>query len=405
MNTEERTPEPRRAGTPLEVLGVALRLGLTSFGGPIAHLGYFRREYVERRRWIDEHAFADLVALTQFLPGPASSQLGIAIGTRRAGIVGGLAAWLGFTLPSAVVLVVFGLLASSVDLGGAGWIHGLKLAAVAVVAQAVYSMSRTLTPDWPRRALAAAATALALLSSTPFTQVAIIAAGAVVGRLILAPSSAQPTGPERSPVPRRIGLVALAAFFALLAGLPLLRLLIDAQALDLFEGFYRTGALVFGGGHVVLPLLHSTVVDPGWVSDEAFLAGYGAAQAVPGPLFTFAAYLGAVSSVPPNGVGGAAVALAGIFLPAFLLVLGTLPFWDVLRTSAGFRRALAGTNAAVVGILLAALVTPVWTSAVTGPTDVGVVALGLALLRSDRVSPIVVVVLSAVLAQAVATIG
>lgn len=405
MNTEERTPEPRRAGTPLEVLGVALRLGLTSFGGPIAHLGYFRREYVERRRWIDEHAFADLVALTQFLPGPASSQLGIAIGTRRAGIVGGLAAWLGFTLPSAVVLVVFGLLASSVDLGGAGWIHGLKLAAVAVVAQAVYSMSRTLTPDWPRRALAAAATALALLSSTPFTQVAIIAAGAVVGRLILAPSSAQPTGPERSPVPRRIGLVALVAFFALLAGLPLLRLLIDAQALDLFEGFYRTGALVFGGGHVVLPLLHSTVVDPGWVSDEAFLAGYGAAQAVPGPLFTFAAYLGAVSSVPPNGVGGAAVALAGIFLPAFLLVLGTLPFWDVLRTSAGFRRALAGTNAAVVGILLAALVTPVWTSAVTGPTDVGVVALGLALLRSDRVSPIVVVVLSAVLAQAVATIG
>jgi chromate transporter len=394
-----------RTGTPLEVFAVALRLGLTSFGGPIAHLGYFRREYVERRRWIDEHAFADLIALTQFLPGPASSQLGIAIGTRRAGMLGGLVAWLGFTLPSAVALVLFGLLATSLDVADAGWIHGLKLAAVAVVAQAVYAMSRTLTPDWPRRAMAAVATAVALLWPSPVTQVAIIAGGAAIGRLVLAPPTAQPTGPEPSPVPRRIGLVALVAFFALLGGLPLLRLVVDAPGLDLFEGFYRAGALVFGGGHVVLPLLHSTVVDPGWVSNDAFLAGYGAAQAVPGPLFTFSAYLGTVSSVPPNGILGGAIALTGIFLPAFLLVFGALPFWDRLRSSGGFRRALSGTNAAVVGILLAALVTPVWTSAVRGPLDVAIIAVGLGLLLSGRVSPIVVVVLSAVLAQVVAVLG
>lgn len=388
-----------RAGTPLEVFNVAVRLGLTSFGGPIAHIGYFRREYVERRRWIDEHTFADLIALTQFLPGPASSQLGIAIGTRRAGMLGGLAAWLGFTLPSAIALVLFGLLAGSLDVADAGWIHGLKLAAVAVVAQAVFVMSRSLTPDWPRRVLAAAAAAVALLWPSPYTQVAIIASGAVIGRLVLASPSVQPTGPAPSPVPRRIGLVALTAFVALLAGLPLLRLFMDAQALDLFEGFYRAGALVFGGGHVVLPLLHSTVVDPGWVSNDAFLAGYGAAQAVPGPLFTFSAYLGTVSSVPPNGVTGAVVALIAIFLPAFLLVFGALPFWDALRTSGGFRRALSGTNAAVVGILFAALVTPVWTSAVTGPIDIGIVAVSLALLLSGRASPLVIVVLSVTLAQ------
>lgn len=405
MNAENGTAGPIHTGTPLEVLRVALRLGLTSFGGPIAHLGYFRREYVERRRWIDEHTFADLIALTQFLPGPASSQLGIAIGTRRAGMLGGLAAWLGFTLPSAVALVLFGLLATSPDVADAGWIHGLKLAAVAVVAHAVYAMSRSLTPDWPRRALAAAATAVALLWPSPLTQVAIIGGGAVIGRLMLAPPSARPTGPEPSPVPRRIGLMALVAFFVLLAGLPLLRLAVDAQGLHLFEGFYRAGALVFGGGHVVLPLLHSTVVDPGWVSNDAFLAGYGAAQAVPGPLFTFSAYLGTVSSVAPNGIVGAGIALAAIFLPAFLLVFGTLPFWDALRTSDGFRRALSGTNAAVVGILLAALVTPVWTGAVTGPLDVVIVAAGLAMLLTGRVSPIIVVALSAVLAQVIAASG
>jgi chromate transporter len=388
---------PRRGGRTGEVLAVSLRLGLTSFGGPIAHLGYFRREYVERRHWLDEHSYADLVALCQFLPGPASSQLGIAIGTRRAGMLGGVAAWIGFTLPSAIALTLFGLLTTSVDLSTAGWVHGLKLAAVAVVAQAVHAMARTLTPDWPRRAVAVLAAAVALAWATPFAQVAVIVAGALVGRFLLAAPAPRPTGPEPSPISRRVGILALGACFGLLAGLPLLRAISDGQAVAMFDAFYRAGALVFGGGHVVLPLLHSTVVDPGWVGNDQFLAGYGAAQAVPGPLFTFSAYLGTVSAVPPNGLTGATLALVAIFLPSFLLIFGALPFWDELRGSAGFRRALSGTNAAVVGILLAALYTPVWTSAVAGPLDVAVAALGLALLLSGRVPPIVVVVFSALL--------
>lgn len=399
--TAGASPASSRLGGIAEVLAVSLHLGLTSFGGPIAHLGYFRREYVERRAWVDEHTYADLLALCQFLPGPASSQLGIAIGTRRAGMLGGFVAWLGFTLPSAVALLLFGLLTDGVDLSSAGWIHGLKLAAVAVVAQAIYTMARTLTPDWPRRGVAALAAAVALLWTTPFSQLEIIAAGALIGRLLLAPPAARPTGPEPSPVTRRIGILALGLFAGLLIGLPLLRPVVDNQGLALFDAFYRAGALVFGGGHVVLPLLHTTVVDPGWVSNDSFLAGYGAAQAVPGPLFTFAAYLGTVSTVAPNGVTGASIALVAIFLPSFLLIFGAMPFWDILRGSAGFRRALSGTNAAVVGILLAAFVTPVWTSAVSGPVDVAIAAAGLGLLFTGRVSPIVVVALCAILGQAI----
>ncbi len=397
------SPTNSRLRRTAEVLAVSLRLGLTSFGGPIAHLGYFRREYVARRGWLDEHAFADLLALCQFLPGPASSQLGIAIGTRRAGIPGGLVAWLGFTLPSAVALVLFGLLTQGVDLSTAGWVHGLKLAAVAVVGDAVYAMARTLTPDRPRRVVAALAAAVALLWSTPVSQVAIIAGGAVIGRLLLAPPPERPTGAEPSPIPRWIGILALGCFAGLVVGLPLVRLAVDGQGLAMVDAFYRAGALVFGGGHVVLPLLHSTVVESGWVSNDTFLAGYGAAQAVPGPLFTFAAYLGTVARLPPNGVAGAAIALGAIFLPSFLLIFGAMPFWDGLRRSAGFRRALAGTNAAVVGILGAALVSPVGTSAIGGPLDLAVAAAGFALLRSGRVSPIVVVALSAVLSQAIAS--
>jgi chromate transporter len=388
-------------GSVREVLGASLGLGLTSFGGPVAHLGYFRREYVTRRGWLDESSFGDLVALCQFLPGPASSQLGIAIGTRRAGIPGGLAAWFGFTLPSAVALTAFGLVAASSDLSGAGWVHGLKLAAVAVVAAAVRAMAGTLTPDWPRRVVAVAATVVALLWTTPFSQVAIIAGGAAIGRFILAPPPAVTTGPEPSPVSRRIGVVALTAFVALLLGLPLLRAA-DGQPIALFESFYRSGSLVFGGGHVVLPLLHSTVVDPGWVTDGQFLAGYGAAQAVPGPLFTFAAFLGAVSRPEPNGVAGATIALGAIFLPSFLLIFGALPFWDRLRASAGFRRALSGTNAAVVGLLLAALYDPVWTSAIAAPIDIVVAAAGLALLLTGRVPPIAIVGLCALAGQVLA---
>jgi chromate transporter len=377
-------------GSAFEVLGVALRLGLTSFGGPIAHLGYFRREYVERRRWLDETAYADYVALSQLLPGPASSQVGILIGTRRAGMAGGIAAWLGFTLPSAIALVAFGLLARNADLSTAGWVDGLKIAAVAIVAQAVYLMARALTPDWRRRLAAVVAAIVALTWTTPFAQVAIIAGGALIGRLLLSPPSVARTGPERSPVSRRVGMVCLAAFVVLLIGLPLL-VGTGGQPLALFEAFYRSGALVFGGGHVVLPLLHATVVDPGWVSNDQFVAGYGAAQAVPGPLFSFAAFLGTVSGPAPNGPAGAVIALIAIFLPSFLLVFGTLPFWDRLRGAVGFRRALAGTNAAVVGILFAALYTPVWTSAIRAPIDVGIAAIALAMLMTGRVPPLVVV--------------
>jgi chromate transporter len=389
---------PAHAGSAIEVLRVALRLGLTSFGGPIAHLGYFRREYVERRGWLDEAAYADFVALSQLLPGPASSQIGIMVGTRRAGMIGGIAAWLGFTLPSAIALVLFGLLARTMGVSSAGWVDGLKIAAVAIVAQAVYLMARALTPDWPRRLLAVLAAIVALTWTTPFAQVAIIAGGALIGRMLLSAPVTAPTGPEPSPVSRRVGVVALTAFGALLLGLPLL-VAVGGQPVALFEAFYRSGALVFGGGHVVLPLLHATVVDPGWVSNDQFLAGYGAAQAVPGPLFSFAAYLGAVSGPQPNGLAGATIALVAIFLPSFLLIFGALPFWDRLRGSTGFRRALTGTNAAVVGILLAALYTPVWTGAITAPVDVGVAGLALAMLLTGRVPPLVVVAFCAVAGQ------
>jgi chromate transporter len=386
------------------VLLVALRLGLTSFGGPIAHIGYFRREYVTRRGWLDESSFADLVALCQFLPGPASSQLGIAIGTRRAGLAGGLAAWVGFTLPSAIALTILGLVTVSADLAAAGWVHGLKLAAVAVVAQAVWSMARTLTPDWPRWAIAIVAAAIALGWATPLSQVAIIAGGAVIGRLVLRPTKVETTAHEPSPVSRRLGAMSLGLFAALLVFLPLARAA-DGQPVALFESFYRAGALVFGGGHVLLPLLNASVVAPGWVSPDQFLAGYGAAQAVPGPLSTFAAYLGAVSVVPPNGVVGATIATIGIFLPSFLLIFGALPFWDWLRGSVGFRGALAGTNAAVVGILAAALYNPIWTSAIDAPIDIVVAAAGLALLTVRRTPPVVVVILAAIAGELIASAG
>jgi chromate transporter len=392
------------AGSVREVLAAALRLGLTSFGGPIAHIGYFRREYVTRRGWLDESSFADLVALCQFLPGPASSQLGIAIGTRRAGLAGGVAAWLGFTLPSAVGLTIFGLVTVSADLASAGWVHGLKLAAVAVVAQAVWSMARTLTPDWPRWTIAIVAAAIALGWATPLSQVAIIAGGAAIGRLVLRPATIAIASNEPSPVSPRLGAISLALFAALLLFLPVARAA-DGQPIALFESFYRAGALVFGGGHILLPLLNASVVEPGWVSPDQFLAGYGAAQAVPGPLSTFAAYLGAVSAVPPNGITGAAIATVGIFLPSFLLIFGALPFWDWLRTSDGFRGAIAGTNAAVVGILAAALYNPIWTSAIDAPIDVVVAAAGLALLTIWRTPPVVVVILAATAGELIARTG
>jgi chromate transporter len=379
----------------LEVLAVATRLGLTSFGGPVAHLGYYRSEYVLRRRWVDEQTYADLVALCQFLPGPASSQIGIAIGILRAGLLGGFAAWVGFTLPSAIALVLFGLGIRGLDLSDAGWLHGLKVAAVAVVAQAVWGMGRALCPDRERVTIAVLAALVVLAWPTAGGQVLVIVLAGVIG-LRLFPGSGEASAPRvRVAIGRRLGLAALAMFFALLVALPVLRYTWPTQPIAVFDSFYRAGSLVFGGGHVVLPLLQAEVVPPGWVSNEQFLAGYGAAQAVPGPLFTFAAYLGAVMGPRPNGWGGAALALAAIFLPAFLLVVGTLPFWDALRARPAFQAALRGINAAVVGLLLAALYHPVWTSAIHAPSDF---ALGLAafgLLAWWRLPPWLVVAFAA----------
>ena len=378
------------------MLGVYTRLGLTCFGGPIAHIGYFRDEFVVRRRWLDERSYADLVALCQFLPGPASSQVGFSVGLMRAGYLGGLAAWTGFTLPSAIALVLFAYSASA--LGGPmgmGLLHGLKLVAVAIVAQAVWGMARTLVPDRERAAIAVGSALIILFSSSSLAQIAAIALGGGSGLWLCRATSLPTAGHVAVPVSRSVGLVALAAFFFLLAGLPLLRALVPLEGIALADAFYRSGALVFGGGHVVLPLLREAFVAPGWVSDDAFLAGYGAAQSVPGPLFTFAAYLGAVVKASPHGVAGAALGLIAIFLPGILILLGTLPFWDTFRKRREAQAMMCGVNAAVVGLLGAALYTPLWTSSVHTPADFGVALVGFVLLAVWRAPPLLVVAVSA----------
>jgi len=382
-----------QAGSALEVLRVFLKLGLTSFGGPIAHLGYFRREFVVRRAWLDERAYADLVALCQFLPGPASSQTGFAIGLMRAGRLGGLAAWAAFTLPSAVAMTLFaygeGALNGPV---GDGLIHGLKLVAVAIVAQAVLGMAQRLTPDRPRAAIAVLSLILTAFVPAAWGQIAVILLGALAGLTVCRWSGDVAVAAVAAPISRRAAIVLAGLTFALLA-LSFAPVLPGAAALA--AAFYRSGALVFGGGHVVLPLLRTAVVDPGWVSDSAFLAGYGAAQAMPGPLFTFAAYLGAVAGVGPGGVAGAALALVAIFAPGLLLLMAVLPFWNGLRTMGDARAAMAGVNAAVVGLLASALYDPVWTGAVRGPTDFAIAAAGFVALIVWRAPPLLVVILTA----------
>jgi len=379
----------------LEVLRVATRLGLTSFGGPVAHLGYFREEYVARRHWLDEATYADLVALCQFLPGPASSQVGIAIGITRAGLLGGVAAWLGFTLPSAIALVAFAYGLRGLGVTDAGWLHGLKVAAVAVVALAVWGMARSLAPDRERATIAIVSAVCALLWPTGVGQVVIITAAALVGLRLLPGAAAALTTRRPMAVGRGTGAAMLTLFFVLLIVLPVVRQLVGSQALAVFDSFFRVGSLVFGGGHVVLPLLQAEVVPPGWVTGEEFVAGYGAAQAVPGPLFTFAAYLGAVMGPRPNGLAGAALALVAIFLPSFFMVVGALPFWDALRGRASFQSALRGVNAAVVGLLLAALYHPVWASAIQGPADVGLALAAFGLLAFWKAPPWLVVIFAA----------
>ena len=390
----------------LEVLLVALKLGVTSFGGPVAHIGYFRDEYVTRRRWLDERSYADLVALCQLLPGPASSQVGIAVGMTRAGIGGGLAAWLGFTLPSAAALILFGYgVATFEQLVTAGWLRGLKVVAAAVVAFAVYGMAQNLAPDRRRATIAALAAIGMLFWRTPLAQVLVIVLAGGAGWLLLRDFGRPPHGSSsnRSGAVLRT-VICLTLFLTLLIGLPVVRQLADNAWLEVFDGFYRSGALVFGGGHVVLPLLQAEVVPGGWVTGDQFIAGYGAAQAVPGPLFTFSAYLGTVMAGPTGGWRGGLFALGAIFLPSFLLVIGILPLWDRLRSVARFRDAIAGVNAAVVGLLLAALYDPVWITAIHAPSDV---ALGLAafgMLAWWKLPPWLVVLLGAATGAALSTL-
>lgn len=382
-----------------------LRLGFTSFGGPVAHLGFFRTEFVERRRWLSEEHYADIVALSQFLPGPASSKVGMIVGALRAGIPGVLAAWVGFTMPSALALIAFGYGVTLLgDLGGAPWLHGLKIVAVAVVAQAVWSMSRNLCPDRERLAIAAAALVLALAAPSTTGQVAAIVLGALVGWRAL-PGEVVPLVPLPVRIGRTWSVVSLVLFFAILFGLPLAVSATGSHALAVFDAFYRSGSLVFGGGHVVLPLLQAATVPPGWLGNDAFLAGYGAAQAVPGPLFTFAAYLGTVMESAPNGLAGGLLCLFGIFLPSFFLAIGPLPFWNWFRQHPAMRSVLKGVNAAVVGLLLAALYDPVWTSAIHSAGDFAVAVVAMLLLVSWKVPPWLVVILGALASTALALVA
>lgn len=371
----------------MEILFVSTRLGLTSFGGPTAHIAYFHEEYVRRRKWMDEKSYADLVALAQFLPGPASSQVGIGIGVARAGVLGGIISFIGFTLPSVIVLILFALLLTEIDVGSAGWIHGLKIVAVAVVAHAILGMTKKLTPNLKTKVIALFALIGVLIWQTPFTQISIILLAAVVGFFLFIQYENNETANLQFSITKKGSIICLVLFFGLLILLPFLREVTGSYWIVIFDSFYRSGSLVFGGGHVVLPLLEQELVPTGWITEASFLAGYGATQAVPGPLFTFAAYLGAVM----NGWQGGLIATIAIFLPAFLLILGVLPFWDDIRNNPKMKGAIVGVNAAVVGILSAALYHPIWTSSIVTITDFIVAIILFSMLAFWKLPPWIVV--------------
>ena len=375
----------------LEIFLVSTRLGLTSFGGPTAHLGYFHEEYVRRRKWMDEKSYADLVALAQFLPGPASSQVGIGIGVMRAGVLGGVISFIGFTLPSVIALILFALLLTGFHIGNAGWIHGLKIVAVAVVAHAIMSMARNLAPDLKRKAIALFALIGTLVWQTAFTQVGVILIAAVIGFLLYKQHQENEEVSSQFPIAKSVSAICLLLFFGLLFLLPIIKEITGSYWVAMFDSFYRSGSLVFGGGHVVLPLLEQELVPTGWISEEAFLAGYGATQAVPGPLFTFAAYLGAVM----DGWQGGLIATVAVFLPAFLLILGALPFWDSLRNNPKIKGAIMGVNAAVVGILMSAFYNPIWTSSILAPIDFAFASILFSMLVFWKLPPWVIVVTGA----------
>lgn len=379
---------PSRIHSLWEVFLVSTKLGLTSFGGPTAHLGYFHNEYIRKRKWMDERSYADLVGLCQFLPGPASSQVGMGIGIIRAGITGGLIAWIGFTLPSVIALVIFAFLLKGYDIGNAGWLSGLKIVAVAIVAHAILGMGQKLTPDKVRVTLAVITAAVALLWTAIYSQVVLILLAGLVGWWLYRKSPASEVPDLVVPISRTVAVLCLITFFGLFMALPVLRQVTGIEWLSLFDYMYRSGSLVFGGGHVVLPLLEQELVPRGLLSKDDFLAGYGATQAVPGPLFTFASYLGAITM----GITGAIVATIAIFLPAFLLIIGTLPFWSALRKNPHIQGALTGVNAAVVGILLAALYQPLWTTAIITPADFSLLSILFIMLTFWKCPPWVIVV-------------
>ena len=383
-------PKPS-ASTWLEIFLTSSKLGLTSFGGPVAHLAYFHEAYVRRKKWMDEKCYADLVALCQFLPGPTSSQVGIGVGIMRGGIVGGLISFLGFTMPSAIVLLAFALLLQGVDVAGAGWIQGLKLVAVAVVAHAILGMGKNLTPDAPRQGIALGAMIIVLLLQNVLTQVGVILFAGVLGLFIFKETVPHKETLVRFPVKRSWAYLSITVFFSLLFFLPIVAEVTGSSWVSLFDSFYRVGSLVFGGGHVVLPLLEREFVPTGLLSKETFLAGYGATQAVPGPLFTFSAYLGGAM----KGIAGGVVGIAAVFLPSFLLLLGILPFWDDLRENPRVKGALTGVNAAVVGILLSAFYDPIWTSAVKSSADFTIAATLFSLLAFFRAPAWGIVILGA----------
>lgn len=387
----QSNPKPKLKSL-LEILFVSTRLGLTSFGGPTAHLGYFHEEYVRRRKWLDEKSYADLVALCQFLPGPASSQVGIGIGMMRAGILGGITSFIGFTLPSVIALIIFALVFAESNIANAGWIHGLKIVAVAIVAHAIIGMAKSLTPDIKRKTIALFALLATLLWQTAFTQIGVILIAAFIGFLLFKQRDEVEIAPSSVVISKRIAVICLLVFFGLLLILPIAREVTGSYWIALFDSFYRSGSFVFGGGHVVLPLLERELVPNGWLTEQAFLAGYGATQAVPGPLFTFAAYLGTVM----NGWIGGIVATIAIFLPAFLLILGALPFWDQLRTNPKVTGAIMGVNAAVIGILISALYFPIWTSSILATKDFALAAILFSMLAYWKLPPWVIVVVGAV---------
>lgn len=396
----------RLHSSPWTILLVFLRLGLTSFGGPVAHIGYFREEFVHRRRWLDEARYADLVALCQFLPGPASSQVGIAIGLLRGGYRGSLAAWAGFTLPSALALTLFAVGISSWGDGfPQGLLHGLKIVAVAVIAQAVWGMAQTLCVGAARTSLALLAACAVLVLPHAWAQLGVIALAALVGLVLFQPSTTNRAAPLPPVAHRTMAGLLLLLFFALLVVLPALAAASSSQWIALLDTFYRTGALVFGGGHVVLPLLQAEVVPSGWVSNDTFLAGYGAAQAVPGPLFTFSAFLGGSMNEGSTRLMSAALCLVAVFVPSFLLVFGVMPFWDRLRLNLHVQAALAGVNAAVVGLLLAALYDPVWTNAIFDPYDFALALTALVALMAWRLPPWLVVIVGGLAGWAVAALS